>query len=145
MSNLYGIIGQSTPDHLLADPMNGNPISVPMEPGNGTIKRGTVVYRKSAGFWAPAASADIVNTNLFAVLNEEIETGETPESGATVVAENAAAYRTGTFIDGRVTLASDAALTAAHKVVLARQGIIFSVKSEADEFDNGVTGEVTGE
>ena len=140
MSNLYGIIGQSTPDHLLADPLNGHPIAIPMEPGNGTVKRGTVVYRKASGLWAAAASAQIVNTNLFAVLNEEIDTGEAPASGDTAVAENAAAYETGRFIDGRVTLAADAALTAAHKVVLARQGIFFDQKTTAAEFNNSVTG-----
>lgn len=140
MANLYGIVGQSVPDHLLVDPLNGNPIAIPMEPGNGTVKRGTVVYRKATGFWAPAAAANIVNTNLFAVLNEEIVTGDAPASGETAVAENAAAYRTGRFKDGRVTLASDAALTAAHKVVLARQGIFFNVTETAAEFENGVSG-----
>ena len=140
MSSLYGIIGQSVPNYLLADPLNGTPVAIPMEPGNGIVKRGTVAFRKPTGFWAPAEAGDIVNTNLFAVMNEEIDTGSAPSSGETAIAENAAAYRTGCFIDGRVTLKNDAALGAGHKVVLARQGIFFNVSESAGEFENGVTG-----
>lgn len=132
MSNLYGIIGTSTPEHLLSDLLNGHPIAVPMEPGNGTVKRGTVIYRKDSGLWAAAAAANVVNTNLLAVINEEIDTG----TGS--VAENAAAYQTGRFIDGKVTLAEDAELTAANKATLATVGIFFDQSAEsAEDFNNG--------
>lgn len=136
MSNLYGIIGQSTPENLLADPLHGHPIAVPMEIGNGTVPRGAVICRKASGFWAPATSDVITTGNLLAVINEEINTGDGP------VAENAAAYETGRFIDGKVLYFDGSAytvVTAAHKVALAKQGIFMdqSVESAA-EFDNGV-------
>ena len=139
MSNLYGIIGTSTPEHLLSDPLNGHPIAVPLEPGNGELARGTLLYRKSNGLWAPAGNSQISTSYAFAVLNEAVDTGATV--GATAVAENAAAYQTGRFIDGKVTYDNSGTptkVTAAHKVVLALMGIYFdqSVDS-AEEFDNG--------
>lgn len=144
MSNLYGIIGQSTPEHLLADPLNARPITIPVEPGNGTVPRGAVVYRKASGLWAPAATANITTGEMLSVLNEEIESGEAPTSGATAVAENAAAYQTGRFIDGKVLYLNGSAyeaVTAAHKTALAKQNIFFdqSVESAA-EFENSATG-----
>lgn len=140
MSELYKKIGESGYDQLLADPQGADVIAVPCEPGNGDIKRGTILYRKSSGLWAPAAAAQIVNTNQLAVLNEAVATGSAPESGKTVTAEDAAAYRAGRFIDGRVTLAADAALTEAHKVILRQQGIVFDQKENTNTFTNTVTG-----
>jgi len=144
MANLYDTIGTSTPEHLLADPINARPIAIPMEPGNGPVKRGTVVYRKASGLWAAAASANIATTSALAVLNEEIDTGSAPASGATAVAENAAAYQTGRFIDGKVMYNNSGTLTqvtAAHKVVLGLQGIFFDQSVEsAPAFENSVTG-----
>ena len=135
MSNLYGIIGQSTPEYLLADPLNGKPIAIPMEPGNGTVKRGMVVYRKASGFWAPAGNSQITTGYMLAVLNEEINTG------TGTLAENAAAYQTGRFIDGKVfydNSGTPTKVTAAQKVALAKQGIFFDQSVEsAGEFDNG--------
>ena len=139
MSNLYGTIGTSTPEHLLADPMNGHPIAIPMEPGNGELKRGMLVYRKANGMWAPAGTSQISTSYMLAVLNEAIDTGASVSAGA--VAENAAAYQTGRFIDGKVTYdnsGTPTAVTAAHKVVLALMGIHFDQSMEsAPEFDNG--------
>ena len=137
---LYNTIGTSAYDQLLADPNGAEVISIPCEPGNGTVKRGTVMYRKASGLWAPAATANVVNTNQLAVLNEEVETGSAPASGTTVTAEDAAAYRSGRFVDGRVTLAASAALTEAHKVVLRQQGIVFLEKEGTGTFTNTVTG-----
>ena len=57
------------------------------------------------------------------------------------MAEDAAAYRKGRFVSGRVTLAAGAALTAAHKVVLRKQDIVFDVKETTTTFDNSITGE----
>lgn len=139
MSNLYGVIGVSTPDHLLADPVGADTISIPMEPGNDTVKRGTVVYRKATGLWAPATAGDVVTTNMLAVLNEEVDTNAGAEDEGNQVAETAAAYRMGKFIAGRVTLADDAALTDAHRVVLALHSIVFDVTTNADEFENSTS------
>ena len=140
MSELYTKIGESGYDQLLADPQGADVIAVPCEPGNGDIKRGTILYRKASGLWAPAAAAQIVNTNQLVVLNEAVATGSAPASGVTATAEDAAAYRAGRFIDGRVTLAADAALTEAHKVVLRQQGIVFDKKESTTTFTNTVTG-----
>lgn len=140
MSELYKKIGESGYDQLLADPQGADVIAVPCEPGNGDIKRGTILYRKASGLWAPAAAAQIVNTNQLVVLNEDVATGSAPASGETATAEDAAAYRAGHFVDGRVTLAADAALTDAHKVVLRQQGIVFDRKESTSTFTNTVTG-----
>ena len=139
MSNLYGIIGQSTPEHLLADPLNGHPIAVPMEPGNGKVARGMLVYRKSSGLWAPAGTSQISTSYALAVLNEEIDTGASVSANS--VAENAAAYQTGRFIDGKVKYDNSGTptnVTAAHKVTLGLHGIFFDQSVEsAPELDNG--------
>ena len=140
MSELYNVVGTSEYDQLLADPQGADVISIPCEPGNGDIKRGTVMYRKSSGLWAPAASANVTTSNMLAVINEAVATGTAPASGVTAVAEDAAAYRAGIFVEGRVKLASDAALTAAHKVVLRLQGIVFDQKESNGTFTNTVTG-----
>lgn len=140
MSELYSKIGESGYDQLLADPQGSEVISIPCKPGNGTVKRGTVMYRETSGLWSPAATANVVNTNQLAVLNETVDTGDAPASGQTATAEDAAAYRSGRFVDGRVTLASDAALTPAHKVILRQQGIAFVEKESTETFTNTVTG-----
>lgn len=136
---IFGVVGTSTPDQLLHDPLSADKIVVPVEPGSGTVKRGTIVYRKESGLWAPAASANIVTSNEFAILKETIVVGDTPDEGETTVAEDAIAYRSGIFINGRVTLASDGTVTEAHKIVLLRQGIKFDHKAETASFENSVT------
>ncbi len=129
---MYRTIGTNTPAYLLADPQGADIIAIPMEPGNGTVKRGTVVYRKSSGMYAPAASANVATTNYLAILDEDVNT-----SADLVIAEDARAYRAGRFIAGKVKLASDADLTAAHIVVLRKQGIVFDqMVDTAPEFDN---------
>lgn len=141
MSDLYSVIGTSTPTNLLSDPQDADKIAIPCEPGNDDIPAGTLMYRKESGLWAPAASEQVVNTNQLAVLKEAVSTGSAPESEQTAVAEDGIAYRAGRFIDGAVTLAAKAALTEAHKVVLRQQGIVFNRKEGTDTFDNKVTGE----
>ncbi|MBR3741133.1 MAG: hypothetical protein IKN04_11890 [Clostridia bacterium] len=139
MSNLYNVIGTNTPEHLLADPLNGHPIAVPLEPGNGEIKRGMLLYRKASGLWAPAGTSQISTSYALAVMNENIDTGTTIDGDT--VAENAAAYQTGRFIDGKVLYDNSGTptkVTAAHKVVLGLQGIFFDQSMEsAPEMDNG--------
>lgn len=141
MSKLYDTIGESRYDQLLADPQGAEVFSIPCKPGNATVKRGTVMYRENSGLWSPAAAANVVNTNQLAVLNEDVETGEAPGSGNTATAEDAAAYRSGRFVNGRVTLAADAELTDAHKVILRQQGIVFVEKESTETFTNTLSGE----
>jgi len=140
MSNLYGIIGTSTPEHLLSDPLNARPIAIPVEPGNGKIKRGMVMYRKSNGLWAPAGTSNISTSYALAVLNEEIDSGSSVS--ANTIAEVAAAYQTGRFISGKVKYDNSGTptdVTDAHKVVLALAGIFFDQSVEsAPDIDNGV-------
>ena len=135
MSELYGVIGSSTYSNLLADPQGADIISIPCEPGNGTIKRGTVMYRKSTGLYVPAENGDVTTSNALVVLNEEVDTGTTVPAGT--VAEDAAAYRAGCFIDGAVVLKSNAALSDANKVVLRLQNIVFDKAESTSTFDNG--------
>ena len=98
------------------------------------------MYRKASGLWAPAASAQVVNTNQLAVLKEAVASGTAPASGVTAVAEDGIAYRAGIFIDGAVKLTAGAALTEAHKVILRQQGIVFDKKESTTTFTNTVTG-----
>lgn len=141
MSDLYSVIGEKGYSNLLADPQGADVISIPCKPGSGAITRGTLMYREATGMWSPAAAANVVNTNQLAVLNEDVDTtGSAPASGKTAVAEDAAAYRAGCFVDGAVKLAAGAALTAAHKVILRMQGIVFDPMESTSTFDNYVTG-----
>ena len=138
--DLYSKIGEQAYTNLLADPQGADVISIPCEPGNGDVPAGTVMYRKSSGLYAPAASANVVSTNQLVVLKDAVATGTAPASGVTVTAEDAAAYRAGCFIEGAVKLTSAAAVTEAHKVILRAQGIVFDKKEATTTFTNTVTG-----
>lgn len=133
--SMYEVIGKNNPEYLLADPECADLISIPCEPGNGTIKRGTVVYRKESGMYAPAAEANVVATNMLAVLDETVDT-----DANSTIAEDARAYRGGRLIYGRVFLTGDAALTAANIAVLRGEGIVFDQMDTAAAFDNDKTG-----
>ena len=128
---MYETIGTSNPNYLLADPQGADKIGIPMEPGNGTVKRGTVVYRKSTGMWAPAAAAQAVITNPLAVLDETVDTDADAK-----IAEDALAFRAGRLIAGKVTLAADAALTDAAALVLREQGIVLDRMVSTATFNN---------
>lgn len=135
MSALYGVVGTSNPDYLLSDPQGADIIAIPCTPGKGVVKRGTVMFRESNGMWSPAASANISTSNQLAILNEDVDTDANP-----AVAEDAAAYRAGRFINGRVKYDNSGTLTAvteAHKVVLRLEGIVFDMADNASGFDNG--------
>lgn len=140
MSEMYSTIGSRAYSNLLADPQGADLISIPCEPGNGDVAAGTVMYRKSSGLYAPAATAQVTASNQLVVLKEDVATGAAPGSGKTATAEDAAAYRAGCFVDGAVKLAAGAAVTAAHKVILRGQNIVFDVKETTATFDNTVTG-----
>lgn len=138
--SLYETIGTSNPSYLLADPQNADVIGIPMEPGNGTVARGTVVYRKSTGLWAPAAAAQAVITNQLAILDETVDTTGVATEDFTI-SEDARAFRAGHFVAGKVKLAADAALTDAVIVVLRNQGIVFDQMVSNAAFDNTVASE----
>lgn len=140
MAEIYGKIGEAQYVNLLADPTGAEPIAVSLTPGNGAIAAGTVIYREEAGTWAPAKSENVTNQNQLAVLKDAAETGQKPGHGLTAVAPDAVAYRAGRFIDGKVKLAESGTLTAAHKVTLRQQGIVFDQSEGAATFDNKVTG-----
>lgn len=135
--SLYEVIGTNNPSYLLAKPDNADVIGIPMEPGNGTVKRGTIVYRKASGLWAPAALANAVITNQLAILDETVDTTGLVGEEKTV-AEDARAFRGGHFVKGKVTLASDATVTAAVEVVLRAQGMVFDQMVSTATFDNTV-------
>lgn len=118
--SMYEEIGVSNPQYLLADPQGAEVIAIPLEPGNGVIARGTVMYRKANGMYAPAAAAEVTATNMLVVLNETVDT-----SAHQSIAEDASAYRAGRMILGKVTLKAGAALSAADQVVLRGQNIVF--------------------
>lgn len=140
MSSLYQKIGESTYDQLLADPQGADVVTIPCTPGKGTVKRGTVMFREATGMYSPASAANVDGGSMLAVLNETVDTGAAPESGASAVAEDAAAYRAGRFISGRVMLADGAELTAENKVVLRTQNIVFDQMETEKTFDNSVSG-----
>lgn len=140
MSDLYKVIGKSEMKNLLADPQDADLIAIPCTPGSGVVKAGTVMFREGNGMYSPASGDKVKAENMLAVLKEDVDTGGKPESGMEAVAEDAAAYRRGRFIDGAVKLAEDAELGAAHKAALRQQGIVFGVKESASTFDNKLTG-----
>ncbi len=136
MSKLFDTIGTSTVEQILAK-VEADPIAVNLLPGQGVMKRGTVLYKNASGFYLPAESAQITDSNDLVVLNETVDTG----SDATAVAEVAAAYREGTFISGKIMYDNSgtlAAVTEAHKVVLRQFGIKFNQSVESSgTFENG--------
>ena len=132
MGALFGTIGTSTPSPLIADPQGAELIAIPCEPGNGSLSRGQIMYRKSSGMYAPAATGNIIGTNDLTVLDEDVNT-----SADAAVAEDARAFRSGRLIGSKLIVASDGTLTAAHKLVLRQQGILLEVMADPDAtFDN---------
>lgn len=132
MSDLYSVIGTNNPAYLLADPQGADVIAIPCEPGNGELARGQIMYRKTSGMWAPAATGDIIITNMLAVLDEAVDTDANE-----TVAEDAKAFRAGRLIASKLIVASSGTLTAAHKVVLRAQGVYLDVMDEANmDFSN---------
>ena len=129
--SLYSTIGESKPTYLLCDPQGADVIAIPCEPGNGTVARGTVMFRKETGMYAPAASADVAETNMLCVLDETVDTDADEH-----IAEDARAYRAARLISGRVTLKAGAALEAAHLVVLRKQGLVFDQMESTTAFNN---------
>lgn len=132
MAKLFDTIGSSAYTNLLADPQGADVIAVPCTPAKGIIEPGTVLYRTASGLWEPAAAKDIVDTNQLVVCKETVDTTADAE-----VAEDAAAYRAGCFIDGVVKVGG-AVPTDAQKVVLRGQNIVFDKKETTATFKNDV-------
>ena len=128
---MYKVIATNDATYLLHDPQGADVIAVPLEPGNGTIHRGTILYRKSSGMYAPAATGDVVSTNNLVVLDEEVNT-----DANMTIAEDAKAYRAGRLIAGKVTLKADGTVTAAHALVLRGQGILLEPMDSTSTFNN---------
>lgn len=128
---MYRVIGKKEFSYLLADPQGADVFTIPCEPENGTVKRGTVMVRKDTGLWAPAAAADVAETKMLCVIDEEVDT-----TRGAKVAEDARAYRAARLLYGKVTLAAGAALTAANMIVLRKQGFVFDRMEETGTFDN---------
>ena len=72
--SMYEVIGKNDPEYLLSDPQCADVFAISCEPGNGVVKRGTVMYRKTSGMYAPAASANVTASNMLAVLDESVDT-----------------------------------------------------------------------
>lgn len=138
--SMFETIGTNDPKYLLAKPYDADVIGIPMQPGNGTVKRGTIVYRTETGLWAPAATGNVVTTNALAILDETVDTtgrvipGE--DDATLTIAEDARAFRSGHFVWGKVTLANDGTVTQAHAITLMRQGIVFDQMVSTAAFDN---------
>ena len=134
--SLFKKVGESNPTYLLSDPQGADKIAIPCTPGNGVVGRGTLMFREDNGMYSPAAAADVVATKSLAVLDETVDT----DANATV-AEDAAAYRAGRMIAGKVLLKDGSAPNAAAALVLRQQGIVLNqMMDTAPEFNNEVGG-----
>ena len=134
--SLYKKIGESNPTYLLSDPQGADKIAIPCKPGNGVVGRGTLMFREDNGMYSPAAAADVVATKSLVVLDETVDT----DANASI-AEDAAAYRAGRMIAGKVLLGDGSAPNAAAALVLRQQGIVLNqMMDTAPEFNNEVGG-----
>lgn len=132
MTELYKNIGQSVPETLEAG--GGKTDSFLMEPGNGIVKHGTVLYRKETGFYAPAAAGNIDTGNSLVVLVEDTDTDADLN-----VANPAAAYYEGLLLAKDVVLSDGVTtLTAAQAHILRKQGIILAPFDELKAADTTV-------
>lgn len=131
MSELYGKIGESNPTYLLADPTGAEKVAVSVKPDEGTLERGTVLYRGTDNLYAKAAAANVSATNYLVVLDEDVTI-----AAGTTVAPVANAYRAGRLVRSRVKV-GDTKVTAAQEVILRGQGIVLSnLMEEAEEITN---------
>jgi len=146
MENLFGTVGTHEPSYLLASNFDTDAIAISVEPGNGTVPAGAVMYRKSGVLYAPAAAANIAETSNLVVLRDDVDT-----TTSETVAVAAAAYRKAKFIAGKVLVkngAAYAAITDAQAVILRKQGLELSPMDDwsatsPTEADNQVTVSVT--
>ena len=138
MTELYKNLGQSANETLEAG--GGKQIAVSLEPGHGTVKHGTVLYRKSSGLYAPAAAGNITENDNLVVLVTDTDTDT-----SLTVAEAAAAYISGELLAKDVVLSDgETNLTAAQALILRKQGIVLypfdDLKAADVVYDNTVIG-----
>ena len=141
MENLFGTIGTHEPSYLLASNYETDAIAISVEPGNGTIPAGAVMYRKTGVIYAPAAAANIVETNNLVVLRDDVDT-----TTSETVAVAAAAYRKAKFLAGKVLVKNGSdyePITAAQAVILRKQNLELSPmddwSGDSVEADNTVS------
>lgn len=134
MSKLFDVIGRTQDSELIADAWGADPITVPMEPGNGVIERGTILYRKANGMYAPATTSQMSANYDLCVLNEQVDT-----DANMAVAEDANAFRAGHFIIGKVIFKDGTTLTDAYALVLRQQNILLDRTMDGVTFENGRT------
>jgi len=143
MSDLYEVIGAKSYANLLYDPEGADVIAIPMLPGEGVVPAGAIVKRNSStGLWEPAGTSDISTSNQLAIMKEAIDTG----APSSTLALDGAAYRAGCFVDGVAKYDNSGTwtdITAAHKVVLRLQNIVFKAKEGTGTIDNGTVYTVT--
>jgi len=130
MESIFNVIGSKDYKNLLADPKGFEGITVPVYPNASTLAAGTLLYRNSAGLWEPIASGSISDNTELAVLMEDLPINDT------AVATDATAARAGIFIDGVVKESGGNAPTAAQKLILRKQGIVFKPDVNATPFAN---------
>ena len=133
METIFNVIGSKSYKNLLADPKGYDAIIVPVYPQNTAIAAGTLLTRNSAGLWTPIASGSIADNVELVVLMEDVPANET------AIATDVAAARAGCFIDGAVKESGGSAPTAAQKLILRKQGIVFKGDATASPFANSYT------
>ena len=133
METIYNVIGSKSYKNLLADPKGADLITVPVYPNASALKAGALLCRNSAGLWEPIASASIATDKDMVVLMEDLPIN------ATAIATDATAARAGCFIDGVVLESGGDAPTAAQKLILRKQGIVFKPDTTVGSFANSYT------
>jgi len=133
MESIYNVIGTKTYKNLLADPKGADLITVPVYPNAAALAAGTLLYRNSAGLWQPIATGSVATDVEMAVLMEDLPINDT------AIATDATAARAGNFIDGVVTVTGADALTAAQKLILRKQNIVFTGDVTVGSFANSYT------
>lgn len=133
METIFNVIGSKTYKNLLADPKGADLITVPVYPNASALAAGSLLTRNSAGLWEPIASGSIADNVELVVLMEDLPIN------STAVATDATAARAGCFIDGVVKESGGSAPTAAQKLILRKQGIVFKPDVTAEPFANSYT------
>lgn len=133
METIFNVIGSKTFKNLLADPKGADLITVPVYPNVSALSAGALLTRNSAGLWEPIASGSIADNVELVVLMEDVPANDT------AIATDATAARAGCFIDGVVKESGGNAPTAAQKLILRKQGIVFKPDVTAEPFANSYT------
>lgn len=133
METIFNVIGSKTYKNLLADPKGADLITVPVYPNVSALSAGALLTRNSAGLWQPIASGSIADNVELVVLMEDVPANDT------AIATDATVARAGCFIDGVVKESGGNAPTAAQKLILRKQGIVFKPDVTAEPFANSYT------